>query len=186
LAKDLFAPKTNGHAYLAPLDDPFRWVVCLFSGNGASDVIQRANGCGLQSYYPLRFNEKGEPRPLWANYLFLEFKEGISIELCRTTSKFIRVVSARDVGSDISKPVLVPRNAIAESMKMITDGKFDTVAHQRQFYGIGSLVTVTEGIMAYRRVRLETDILPEMVGNCAIAVSFGNWRGTIELFKLAL
>jgi hypothetical protein len=181
---DLFgAPKTNGHAYL---DDPFRWMVAIFSGSGASDIIQRANGCGLKSYYPLRFNVHGEARPLWKNYLFLEFREGISIELCRTTSKFIRVVSARDIDSDISKPVLVRRDAIAENMKLIEDGSFNAVAPRRQFYGIGSLVKVTGGALIERKVRLEADIPPEMPGRYAVAVSIGNWRGTIELFKLAL
>jgi hypothetical protein len=36
------------------------------------------------------------------------------------------------------------------------------------------------------RVRLEADILPEMPGHYAVAISIGPWRGTIELFKLAL
>lgn len=29
---DLFAPRTNGHNRLSALEDPFRWVVCVFSG----------------------------------------------------------------------------------------------------------------------------------------------------------
>jgi hypothetical protein len=52
--------------------------------------------------------------------------------------------------------------------------------------GKGSLIAVKDGAMVERRVRLEADILPEMPGHYATAISIGPWRGTIEIFKLAL
>jgi hypothetical protein len=187
---DLFngASHPNGKKYdiFNEENDLFRWMVAIFSGSGASDIIQRANVCGLKSYYPLRFNAKGEYVPLWKNYLFLEFREGVSLELCRTTSKFLRVVSARDIDSDISKPVLVRRDAIAENMKLIEDGSFNPVAHQRQFYGTGSLVKVTEGVFADRWVTLDEDVSHDMLGNQRVKIEIGGREATIELFKLAL
>ena len=52
MSKDLFAP--NGYAYLD--QDEFRWIVGVFSGNGALEVIKRANG--LKIFYPLAYISK--------------------------------------------------------------------------------------------------------------------------------
>jgi hypothetical protein len=181
---DLFgAPKTNGHAYL---DDPFRWLISLFGQGGATLAIIKANKLGLSTYYPIRINAKGDPTSLWRNYLMIEFSEFTTIDLCRNAPHFMNIISARDPGDDLSRPVMVRRDAIAENMRLIMAGHFDSVAPRRQFYGRGSLVRVTDGAMQMRWVRLEADIPPDMAGNQSVAVSIGPWRGTIELFKLAL
>src|ERR1700733_12033758 len=124
MAVDLFAPKTNGHHYLQPIEDPFRYVVAVFGTDGASVTIRRANEHDLKTFYPIKFNGKGEPAPMWANCLFIEFVEGVTIDLCRITSKFIRIVSARDK-EGILRPILVRKNAIAESLRLVTMGRFD-------------------------------------------------------------
>jgi hypothetical protein len=71
---------------------------------------------------------------------------------------------------------------MARTTEAFTSGR----GPRRRFHGKGSLVKVTGGAMVERRVRLEADIPPEMPGHCAIAISIGLWRGTIEIFKLAL
>jgi hypothetical protein len=181
---DLFgAPKTNGHAYL---DDPFRWLISLFGQGGATLAIIKANKLGLSTYYPIRINANGDPTPLWRNYLMIEFRDFVTIDLCRNTPHFINIISARDPGDDLSRPVMVRRHAVQQNMEMVLAGHFDAVAHQRAFYGRGSLITVIEGALIERKVRLEADIPPDMPGHYAIAISIGSWRGTIELFKLAL
>jgi hypothetical protein len=91
--KDLFAPRINGHSYFKPVEDPFRYICGVFSGDGATQVIQRANEIPLATYFPVRFNGNGEPVPLWRNYLLIEFREGVTINLCRTTSNFLKVIS---------------------------------------------------------------------------------------------
>jgi hypothetical protein len=94
--RDLFAPKVNGHAFLKRLDDPFRWVVGVFSGNGATEIIRRANAKDLKTFYPIRRNLAGEYTPLWRAYLFVEWRETVTIDLCRATTHFIKIVSERD------------------------------------------------------------------------------------------
>jgi hypothetical protein len=184
---DLFgAPKTNGHNYLAPIDDPFRWIVAVFAQGSATRAIIKANSIHLATFYPLRFNKQGEPVPLWSNYLFLEYREFISIELCRETPHFIRLISARDPDSDLMQPVMVRRNAVAENMRMLMEGKFNDVAIQRQFHGKGSLVMVTEGSFVSREVRLEIDVTPPMRGGLKVPISIDGVKAVIELHKLAL
>lgn len=157
----------------------------VFTDNGASLVIQRANEVPLRTFYPIRFNAKGEALPLWRSYLFIQFVESVTIELCRTTSKFVKVISARD-DDGISRPVLVRKEAIDESLRLITQGRFDERPIRRRFYGKGSLVRVMDGSFAEKKVRLEEDIRPEMKGSRAVAISIGGWSGRVEIFKLAL
>ena len=178
--RDLF----NGSAY-KPIDDSFRWMVSIFSSGGAAQVIQKANDVQLRTYYPLRINRKGELVPLWTNYLIIEFREYITIELCRSASKFIKVISAHD-DEGILRPMLVRKNAIDENMRMITQGKFDDIQHKRRFYGRGSLVVVLDGAMLDRKIRLEEDITPNMIGSRKVAISIGDWKGKIEIFRLNL
>jgi hypothetical protein len=182
--RDLFAPKTNGHHFLKPVED-FRWVVGVFSGNGATQVIQRAYKRDLKTFYPIRRNHKNEYVPLWRAYLFIQFVEGVSIELCRTTSRFINVVSERDEDGLVT-PVLVRKDAINESLHLMTMGKFDDVTFQRRFHGRGSIVRVLEGSFIDQKVRLEVDIRPEMKGNYKVPVDINGIKATIEIFKLAL
>src|ERR1700722_7239065 len=99
MSKDLFdggAPIINGKHYDlfsgAPVD-AFRWVVAMFSQDGASQIIQRANAIPLATFYPIKWDRHGDPVPLWQNYLFLEFKEAVTIDLCRTTTKFVKIIS---------------------------------------------------------------------------------------------
>ena len=42
LCVDLFggAPKTNGHAYIKPVEDPFRYICGVFSGDGAVEILK--------------------------------------------------------------------------------------------------------------------------------------------------
>jgi hypothetical protein len=188
---DLFgsAPKINGHRYglfnNKPIDD-FRWLVGVFRGDGASQVIIKANAVHLATYYSLRFNKQGEPVPLFRNYLFLEFQEYTTINLCRSSSKFIKIISSRDPDSDLIHPVLVRRNAIEESLRLMTQGKFNEDVFIRPFHGRGSIITVTDGSFQNRKVRLEADVTPEMRGTFKVPVSIDGIKATIEVFKLAL
>jgi hypothetical protein len=183
--RDLFAPKTNGHAHLAPLEDPFRWVVSVFSENGATEIIRRANAKDLKTFYPIRRNLAGEYTPLWRSYLFIEFREGVTINLCRTTTHFIKVVSERNKDGLIT-PVLVRKGAIAESLRLVAQGKFDDVTFQRRSYGKGAIVRVIEGNFIDKKVRLEMNVTPDMAGRTRVKVDIDGIKGTIELFKLAL
>jgi hypothetical protein len=188
---DLFgsAPQINGHRYdlfnKKEIDD-FRWLVAMFAQGGATRAIIKANAIHLATYYPLRYNKLGEPVPLWANYLFIEHKEFITIELCRKTPNFVKIISSRDPDSDSMQPVLVRRNAIDESLKLMTDGKFNEQVFIRPFRGAGSIITVTAGSFQNRKVRLEADVTPEMRGTLKVPVSIDGIKATIEVFKLAL
>ena len=180
---DLF----NGAAHPSAISEieEFKWIVAVFSADGASITIRRANEHDLKTFYPIRFSGKGEPTPMWANYLFIEFVEGITIDLCRITSKFMRIVSARDK-EGIVRPILVPKNAIAESLRMVTMGKFDEKQFKRQFHGRGSIVRVIEGNFIDRKVRLEMDVTPDMNGRTRVPVDINGIKAKIEIFKLAL
>jgi hypothetical protein len=185
MSRDLFAPPTNGHSYLKPLEDPFRWVVAVFAENGATQAIIKANKAKLLTYYPIRFNGKGEAKPLWMNYLFLEWRENITIDLCREVPKFIKIISAHD-DEGIVRPILVRRNAIADSLRLVTMGKFDDKTFKRNFYGRGSVVRVIEGNFVDKRVTLEIDVLPHMNGRTRVPVDMNGIKAKIEIFKLAL
>ena len=185
MSRDLFSASTNGHRYLKPLEDPFRWCVAIFSQDGAPQAIVKANKANLKTYYPIRFNGKGEPKPLWMNYLFLEFKENITLDLCREVPKFITIISARD-DKGFVRPILVRRNAVEESRAIVMAGKFNERIISRQFHGRGSLVRVIEGMFIDKRVRLEEDVLPDWKGNHKVKVDIDGIRGTIEVYKLAL
>jgi hypothetical protein len=165
--------------------DTFHWIVAIFQGNGATDVIKRASDVPLRVYYPFRLNMNGEPVPLWRNYLFIEFQEILTLNICRSTTKFLKIISTHDDEGTL-RPILVRKSAIDENLKLLHQGKFNDIVYKRRFYGRGSLVRVIDGVFADKRVRLESDITPNMPGNKAISVSIGNWSGKIEIFKLAL
>jgi hypothetical protein len=114
--RDLFGAPRNGHHYLKPIEDEFGWVCGMFSDDGAVITIIKANENELKTFYPIRFNGKGEPSPLWRNYLFLEWREQVTLNVCRSTSKFIKIISAHDENG-ILFPVLVRREAVAQSME---------------------------------------------------------------------
>lgn len=158
----------------------FSWIVAIFQGCGATEVIKRANEVPLRTYYPVRTNKNGDLVPLWRNYLFIEFQGLISVNICRSTYKFLKIISIDGL------PVLVPRNAINAHLELLNQGKFNERSFSRRFYGRGALVRVLEGHFANKRVRLEADLEPNMPGNRLIPVSIGNWSGKIEVFKLAL
>ena len=181
--RDLFAPKINGHAYLH--QDTFRWVVSVFEQDGATQAIIRANRRNLLTYYPIRFNKNGEPVPLFRNYLFVEFNEYVTIELCRSTIHFIKIISAKDEDG-IVRPILVRRNAVDENKAMVLAGKFNERLLVRRFYGKGSLVRVIEGTFIDKKVRLEEDVLPNWRGNHRVKVDVDGIKGVIEVYKLAL
>jgi hypothetical protein len=185
MAADLFAPKTNGYHYLQPIEDPFRWCVAVFMADGASVTIRRANAVPLRTFYPIRFNGKGEPIPLWRNYLFLEWREQTTLEICRTTIHFIRIISARDK-EGVSHPIFVRRNGIQESMAMVLEGRFNERVIERRFYGRGHIVRVIEGHFIDKKVKLEQGLLPEMPGNYKVKIDIGGIKGSIEIYKLAL
>ena len=185
MGRDLFAPPVNGHNFLKPLEDPFRWVCAVFSQDGAVQIIMRANKNGLKTLYPIRRDIKGEYQPLWRSYLFIEFREGITIDLCRTTTHFIKIVSERDEDG-LQHPILVRRNAIAQSLRLVTMGKFDDSHFKRQFHGKGSIVRVIEGNFADKKVRLEIDVPPDMNGRTRVPVDMSGIKARIELYKLDL
>jgi hypothetical protein len=183
--RDLFSSAANGYHYLSPLDDPFRWVCGLFAGDGAVQIIIRANENGLKTYYPIRRNIKGEYEPLWRSYLFIEWRETVTIDLCRTTTRFLRLISERDEAGNV-QPVLVRRDAINESLRLMTQGKFDDVTFRRQFRGKGSIVRVIDDIMADKTVRLSMDVTPDMSGNRKVLIDINGVKATIKLYQLAL
>jgi hypothetical protein len=189
MATDLFgSAHVNGKKYDlfsgAPVDT-FRWVVGVFSGDGAAQVIKRANENNLKTFYPIRRNNQGEYAPVWRSYLFIEHREGVTINLCRTTSHFIKVISERDEDG-LVHPVLVRKGAIGESLRLMTQGKYDDVTFQRRAYGKGAIVRVIDGAFIDQKVRLEIDVTPEMRGNYKVLVDINGLKAKIELHKLAL
>ena len=185
MGRDLFAAPINGHHFLKPVEDPFRYICGVFSGDGATQIMQRASTIPLQTYFPIRFNGKGEPIPLWRNYLLIEFREGVTINLCRTTSYFLKVISEKDEDGLVT-PVLVKRDAVKQSMAMVLEGKYNERIINRRFYGKGSIVAVLHGVMATRKVRLEQNVTPEMPGSQRVKIDMDGIKGTIEMYKLAL
>jgi hypothetical protein len=185
MVRDLFAAPTNGFHYLKPLEDPFRWVVGIFSGNGAVQIIRRANEKNLKTFYPIRRNLKNEYVPLWRAYLFIQWQETVTINLCRTTPKFINMISERDEDG-IYHPVLVRKDAVAESLRLVTMGKFDDKAFKRQFHGRGSIIRVIDGVFIDQKVRLEIDVPPNMNGRTRVPVDMNGIKARIELYKLDL
>ena len=115
----------------------------------------------------------------------IEFREGVTINLCRTTTQFIKIVSERD-DDGLVTPVLVKREAVKQSMAMVMEGKFNERTIERRFYGRGSIVRVIDGTFIDKKVRLEENILPEWPGNRRVKVDLDGIKATIELFKLAL
>jgi hypothetical protein len=185
MVRDLFAAPVNGHKYIKPVEDSFRYICVVFNGDGAVQILQRANQIPLATYFPIRFNGKGEPVPLWRSYLLIEFREGVTINLCRTTSRFLKVVSERDE-EGLLRPILVKRDAVKQSMAMVLEGKYNERAIDRRFYGKGSVVHVLEGNFIGKKVKLEMDIWPEMAGRTKVKVNIDGLKGRIELYKLAL
>jgi hypothetical protein len=185
MSKDLFAgaPQANGHAYLK--SDPFRWIVGMFKENGAQQAIIRANKCDLLTYYPIRFNGKGEPVPLWRNYLFMEYRRFVTLELFHKVPNFIKVITERD-DDGLVRPVLVRRNGIEESMKLVMMGRFNARSLKRRFYGKGSIVRVLDGGFIDKKVKLEVDVRPDMNGRTRVTVDINGIKARIEIFKLAL
>jgi hypothetical protein len=167
-----------------PIEE-FFWIVAMFTSDGAVQVIKRANDHDLKTYYPIRLNHKGEYAPLWSNYLFIQWLDGVTVDLCRTTSKFLEIISIKDEDG-IKRPVLVPKNAVEESMRLVTQGRFNNVTFVRKFYGRGSLVRIIDGVMHQKLVTLEIDVTPEMRGNLKIPISIGDVKAKIEIHKLAL
>jgi hypothetical protein len=167
------------------ISDDFRWSVAVFRLNGASQTICRANEEGLRTYYPIRRNKTGDLVPLWRNYLFLEYNPSITINLCRATSNFIKMLSAADEDG-INQPILVKKEAISENMRLLELGTFDEIDYYRKFYGHGSLVNIISGQFTGKKVQLLADILPNMQGSKKIPVNIEGWRASIEIFKLAL
>ena len=109
----------------------------------------------------------------------------MTINLCRTTTQFIKVVSERDE-EGLMHPVLVKREAVKQSMAMVLEGKFNERIIERRFYGRGSIVRVIEGNFIDKKVRLEMDVTPGMNGYTKIKVDLDGIKASIELFKLAL
>jgi hypothetical protein len=119
MGRDLF----NGASHPAAISAiEIHWIVGVFQQDGAVEVIKRANESDLKVFYPIRQNIKGEYKRVWANYLFMQFVESVTIDLCRTTSKFIKIISAHDE-EGVLRPILVRKDAIAESLRLMTTGK---------------------------------------------------------------
>lgn len=174
--QDLFAPQAQ---------NDFKWVVAVFANTGATEAIRKANEVPLKTFYPIRFNHKGLPVPLWRHYLFIEFRNSITAQVCRSTTKFIKVLTMRDE-EGIEYPVMVRKNAIDEHMGLLLAGKFNSRSTVRRYYGRGSLVRVLEGNFIDKKVRLESAVTPDMPGTRKIAIDINGWKGSIEIWKLAL
>jgi hypothetical protein len=130
----------------------------------------------------------GHPRrtsTLFRNYLFVEFREHLTLDICRATTKFIKVIKTHDDDGKLV-PLLVRRNHIEENKAMVLAGKFNERSLQRKFHGQGSTVRVIEGSFIDKRVRLEADILPTMKGNYRVPVDINGIKAKIEIFKLAI
>jgi hypothetical protein len=169
----------------ATISDDFKWSVAIFRSHGASEVIRRANDQQLRTYYPIRRNKLGNLVPLWSNYLFIEFRNQITLSICRSTSNFIKILSLPDKDG-INHPVLVRKNAIDESLRLYALGKFDDREYRRKFYGKNSLVRIIHGDFAGTRVQLLVDITPDMIESRKVPIHLGNWKASIEIFKLGL
>ena len=50
--RDLFAAPINGHTYLKPAEDSFRYIGGVFSGDGAVQIIQRASEIPWSLIFP--------------------------------------------------------------------------------------------------------------------------------------
>jgi hypothetical protein len=181
MGRDLFAAPVSGHRYIKPVEDSFRYICGVFSGDGAVQILQ----IPLATFFPIRFNGNGGPVPLWRSYLLIEFREGVTINLCRTTSHFLKVVSERDE-EGLLRPILVKREAVKQSMAMVLEGKYTERVTEGRFYGKGSIVAVLHGVIATRKVRLEEDVTPQMRGSHRVRVDMDGVKGTIEVHKLAL
>jgi hypothetical protein len=176
IMQDLF-----GHLH----QNDFHWIVAVFANTGAVDAIRRANEIPLKTFYPIRFNGHGQPMPMWRHYLFIEYREILTTQVCRSTKKFIKILSMRDQWGQ-EYPVMVRKNAINDHLNLLLAGQFDERVRMRRFYGVGSLVRVIDGNFIDKRVRLEMDVDPKMPGTQKVSVSIGNWNGKIELWKLSL
>jgi hypothetical protein len=174
--QDLFAPQAQNE---------FKWVVAVFANTGATEAIRKANEVPLKTFYPIRFNHKGLPVPLWRHYLFIEFRNSITAQVCRSTKKFIKVITMRD-DEGIEYPVLVRKNAIDEHLGLLLSGKFNSRPTIRRFYGKGSIVRVLEGTFIDKKVQLESNITPNMPGNKKVQIDIGGFKASIEIWKLAL
>jgi hypothetical protein len=174
--QDLFAPQTQ---------NDFKWVVAVFANTGAIEAIRKANEVPLRTFYPIRFNQRGQPVPLWRPYLFVEYRRTLTAQICRSTKKFIKVITMRDE-EGIEYPVMVRKNAIDEHMGLLLSGRFNSRTTVRRFYGRGSIVRVLEGNFIDKKARLDADILPSMPGNKKVQIDIGGFKASIEIWKLAL
>jgi hypothetical protein len=174
--QDLFATQTQ---------NDFKWVVAVFANTGATEAIRKANDVPLKTFYPIRFNQKGLPVPLWRHYLFIEFRDTLTAQVCRSTKKFIKVITMRDE-EGIEYPVMVRKNAINEHLGLLLSGRFNSRSTVRRYYGKGSIVRVLEGNFIDKKVRLETDVPPSMPGNKKVQIDIGGFKASIEIWKLAL
>jgi hypothetical protein len=165
--------------------DDFHWVVGLFAGSGATDAIRKANEVPLKTFYPIRFNGNGEPIPLWRPYLFIEHREDLTTMICRSTKKFIKILSMRDKWGQ-EYPVKVRKNAIDDHLTLLMSGRFNDRNYKRRRYGRGSIVRVVDGTFIDKRVRLLVDIEPDWPGTKKVAIDINGLRGSIELWKLSL
>jgi hypothetical protein len=167
------------------VSDDFHWVVAVFRAKGATEAIKRANDARLRTYYPFRRSRSGNFIPLWMNYLFIEFKHSITLNICRSTTNFIKILSIPD-DNGINHPILVKRSAIYENQRLLQLGKFDSLDQKRRFYGQGSLVNIIYGDFIGRKVELLADIPTNVSANKKILVNMNGWKVSIEIFKLAL
>jgi hypothetical protein len=163
----------------------FHWVVGLFAGNGATDVIRKANEVPLKTFYPIRFNGRGEPLPLWRPYLFIEHRNDLTTKICRSTKKFIKILSMRDDEGQ-EYPVMVRKHAINAHMQLLMSGKFNDRTYKRRHYGKGSIVRVMDGTFIDKRVILETDVEQDWPGTRKVPIDINGFKGSIELWKLSL
>jgi hypothetical protein len=164
--------------------DKFFWSVGIFAGNGANEAIKRAIDARLEVFYPYRLNKSGDFTPLWKNYLFIEWIDNLSVDVCNHCNKFIRFISF----DDSNKPFLVKYDSISECLEMMRMGKYNIGNPVRSFRNAGSKVMIRDQNSNFDRMRvlLLCDITPNMSSTRRVPVELNGWRVLIEINKLWL
>jgi hypothetical protein len=164
--------------------DKFFWSVGIFAGNGANEAIKHAIDEHLEVFYPYRLNKSGDFTPLWKNYLFIEWIDNLSIDVCNRCNKFIKFISF----DDSNKPFLVKHDSINECLEMMRMGKYNIGSPVRSFRNAGSRIMIRDQNSNFDRMRvlLLCDVTPNMSGTKRIPVELNGWRVLIEVNKLWL
>jgi hypothetical protein len=158
------------------------WILSVFYGNGAIEAIRKAIEYQLQIYYPHKINKNNQIIPIWRSYLFLEFIPKISVEVCRFSSKFVKVITDKD-----GSPILIRQSMLNESLELLKSGWYNDISPQRKYYNGGATVRInSQDFWNGKFVRLLCDIQPSWSDDKMVPIEINGWKCLIELRKLAL